>query len=583
MLRMWSVFADVKTAEDLRLPTPELACRDDGQRAPATVTVPPTAELERLVEQLGRRAEQVAAKRVSPDEDNMLKISSDGRKAALDIRMMLSGEPSGQTKIDVAADAIHRVWQATREHEYLDTITGQPSPIRGALQLVFCDIGTPNPDRWNAYDELRRQLVTRGMPAEKVRFMHEAKNDAQKARLFAAARAGQVAVLIGSTEKMGVGTNVQARAVALYHMDCPWRPADIAQREGRILRQGNQNPEIAIVRLVTEGSFDAYLWQGVERKAKFIAQLMRGKLDTREIEEIDPAALSAAEAKALSSGNPLLLEHSTIQNEVSRLRRLQRAHQRNEHMLTHTRREAQRTTERATAVIAELEAALPRVRDTSAERFRIDIEGRGYDSRPQAAAALARWAHSSGLKYAPRRNRDHGPIGQISSFAIQLAVRTAISGLEAEITLNGIPHSSFRVPLDHLLDGQVGVIQRIENRLAAIPTLLTDARDDLAAAQQAITDASQRIGQPFRHADALSDAEQKLASIEAQLAELNDAEAEEPRPLDPHRRDDRRAEASHARHPSPTQLTPAKTSTTPSFVPAKRHPGQPQPAPGLVR
>src|SRR5690625_219398 len=212
----------------------------------------------------------------------MLTISTDGRKAALDIRMIASRDPSGPTKVDLAADSIHRVWEQTKDNIYLDPITGQESSVPGALQLVFSDIGTPNPTQWNAYDELRAQLVARGMRPESIRYMHEAKTDVDKARLFAAARAGHVAVLMGSTEKMGVGTNVQNRAVALYHLDCPWRPSDIAQREGRILRQGNQNAEVGIVRFVTERSFDSYMWQGVERKATFIAQLMRGRLDSRD-------------------------------------------------------------------------------------------------------------------------------------------------------------------------------------------------------------------------------------------------------------------------------------------------------------
>lgn len=583
MLRMWSVFADVKTAADLRLPTPDLAVREDGQRAPATVAVQPTVELEQFIEHLGERADAVAAKRVNPSEDNMLTISTDGRKAALDIRMVLADGPSGPTKVDAAADAIHRVWERTRENEYLDTITGEPSPIRGALQLVFSDIGTPNPDRWNAYDELHLQLVARGMPGERVRFMHEAKTDVEKARMFAAARAGHIAVLIGSTQKMGVGTNVQARAVALYHLDCPWRPSDIAQREGRIMRQGNQNTEVAIVRFVTERSFDSYMWQGVERKATFIAQLMRGRLDSREIEEIDSSALSAAEAKAISSGNPLLLEHSTLSNEVTRLRRLERAYQRNEHMLTHTRREAQHAAERAATEIAGLEAALPRVIDTSGERFRIQLHDRSYDSRVQAAAALARWANSTGLKHAPRyTKRDYGPIGQISGFEIQLAVRPGMGGLEAEITLDGVPRSTFRIDSDALLDGQVGLIQRIENRVSGIPTLLAGAREDLAAAQQTIADAGQRIGQPFRHAETLHDGERHLADVEAQLAELNDAT--EPVLKDP---PEEPLEARltvqtlHAQHPPPAAPAPAERPTPPSFVPAARQARQPRKTPGV--
>lgn len=524
MLKMWSIFADVKTADDLQLPTPDLAVRDDGKRAPTTVAVQPTVELERFIEHLGQRAEKVAAKAVSPDEDNMLNISTDGRKAALDIRMIAPDAPSGPTKVDVAADTIYRVWEQTKDNEYLDVITGQPSPARGALQLVFSDIGTPNPQKWNAYDELHLQLVERGMPTGAIRYMHEAKTDADKARLFAAARAGHIAVLMGSTEKMGVGTNVQARAVALYHLDCPWRPSDIAQREGRILRQGNQNAEVAIGRFVTERSFDSYMWQGVERKATFIAQLMRGRLDTREIEEIESSALSAAEAKAISSGNPLLLEHSTIQNEVTRLRRLERAYHRNESMLVHTRDRARTDAHTATQDIAALEAALPRVSDTSGDRFSIDIDGRGYRSRVDAGQALTGWAHRTDLKWASRHtNRDHGVIGRISGFDVHLAARPALGDdLMIEISLADVPRSSLTLTRATFLDGGTGLVQRIENRVSGIPTLLDHAHSDLADAEHAISEAEQRIGQPFRHAAALTKAEADLARVETQLAALQE-------------------------------------------------------------
>ncbi|WP_246846538.1 helicase [Humibacter ginsenosidimutans] len=522
MLKLWSIFADVKTADDLHLPIPELTERDDGKRAPATVAIQPTVELEQFIETLGQRADKVASNQVSPDEDNMLVISTDGRKAALDIRMIIPRSPSGPTKVDIAADTIYRVWQQTRDNEYLDTITGQPSPVRGALQLVFSDIGTPHPERWNAYDELRTQLVTRGMPAEAIRYMHEAKTDSDKARLFAAARAGRIAVLIGSTEKMGVGTNVQARAVALYHLDCPWRPSDIAQREGRILRQLNQNAEVAIVRFVTERSFDAYMWQGVERKATFIAQLMRGRLDTREIEEIDSTALSAAEAKAISSGNPLLLEHSTIQNEVTRLRRLERAWHRNQSMLIHTRDRANDDVRRAETDIAGLEDALPHIVDTSGDRFRITLGSKPYDSRADAAHALAGWAHTSDLKWAPRyATHDYGVIGTISGFDITVSTSPAFGGdLMVHVGLAGVPRSGFVLDRETFLGSGVGLIQRIENRLTGIPALLDHARTDLITAQEAAADASERVGQPFRHAQALTDAEEDLADVETRLAAM---------------------------------------------------------------
>ncbi|HWV50881.1 MAG TPA: helicase-related protein, partial [Microbacterium sp.] len=575
MLRLWSVFADVKTAEDLQLPTPDLAARDDGMRAPRTVAVQPTVELERYIESLGERAENVQAKRVSPDEDNMLTISTDGRKAALDIRMVLPQGPSGPTKVDAAADAIYRVWEKTRDNEYLDPLTGEPSQVRGALQLVFSDIGTPNPDRWNAYDELHAQLVMRGMPGEAVRFMHEAKSDADKARLFAAARAGHVAVLIGSTEKMGVGTNVQARAVALYHLDCPWRPSDIAQREGRILRQGNQNEEVAIVRFVTERSFDSYMWQGVERKATFIAQLMRGRLDTREIEEIDSTALSAAEAKAISSGNPLLLEHSTIQNEVTRLRRLERAHQRNESMLIHTRDRAQTDAARAEADITGLEAAVPRVRDTSGDRFRMTLHGREYGSRVDAGHTLMTWAHGAGLKWAPAyTTRDHGIIGQVSGFDIRLAVRPMLGTLMVDIALDGVPRSGFSLTREAFLDSGTGLIQRIENRVSGIPGLLDQARVDLDAAQQAAVDAEGRIGKPFKHATALTDAEEDLARVETRLAAMQEDSHSAPEPGRP----GLTVEAVQAHRPAMgvrpgSDRTPAPVASS-AGAPAERHSGR---------
>lgn len=524
MLKLWSIFADVKTAEDLQLPTPEIAEREDGRRAPATVAIQPTVELEQFIETLGKRAEKVAARAVSPSEDNMLTISTDGRKAALDIRMIASTDPSGPTKVDLAADSIHRVWEQTKDNIYLDPITGQESPVRGALQLVFSDIGTPNPTQWNAYDELRAQLVVRGMPPESIRYMHEAKTDVDKARLFAAARAGHVAVLMGSTQKMGVGTNVQNRAVALYHLDCPWRPSDIAQREGRILRQGNQNPEIGIVRFVTERSFDSYMWQGVERKATFIAQLMRGNLDSREIEEIDSSALSAAEAKAISSGNPLLLEHSTVHTEVQRLRRLERAYHRNESMLVHARDRASDHARSAAADIEALEAVLPRVTDTSGDRFRIELRDNTYTSRADAAHALATWAHDSDLKWAPRyASRDHGVIGQISGFDVIVSTSPALGADPVvNIRLDGVPRSGFIMTRQSFLDGGVGLIQRIENRASGIPSLLEQARSDLASAETERDDAEQRIGQPFRHAQALADAEKDLARIETQLAAMQE-------------------------------------------------------------
>lgn len=519
MLRMWSTFADVKTAEDLKLPTPDLVLRDDGSRAPHTRPVPPTAELLQFVERLGVRAERIATGSVDPRDDNMLSVTSDGRKAALDMRLIIPADPSGPSKVEVAADLIVRTWNEHREREYLDVNTGEPSPQKGALQLVFSDLSTPNRDRWNVYEELRTQLIDRGMPAEGIRFIHEAKNDLEKGRLFAAARAGHISVLVGSTERMGVGTNVQARAVALYHLDCPWRPSDIAQREGRILRQGNQNEEIAIVRLVTERSFDSYMWQGVERKARFIAQIMRGRLDVREIEEIDSSSLSAAEAKAISSGNPLLLEHSTLQNEVARLRRLERAHHNNERMLLYTRDEAEQDIARTRADIAGIEAALPLATDTSGDRFSITIRNTFFDSRTEASHALTAWAHHASVRYASRHiEQDYGTIGKIGEFNITCTlVPEMVGDVLVRISLDGVPRGSFSMTRDTFLAGGVGLIQRIENRMTALPTLAQDAQAELNRAEQTLLEVAERVGQPFKQALALSSSEAELEKVEKRL------------------------------------------------------------------
>ena len=346
MLRMLHVSADIKTAGDLQLPVPALARREDGQRAPQIVTVEPSGELLDYVAALGDRAEKVRARAVGPDEDNMLKISSDGRRAALDLRLAgLPQETPGKTA--VAASRIAAIWHDSRDAEYRAP-DGRPYPVRGSLQLVFCDLGTPGPG-WNVYDELRDLLVARGLPRETVRFIHEAKTDRDKAQLFAACRSGSVAVLIGSTEKMGVGTNVQDRAIALHHLDAPWRPADVAQREGRIIRQGNLNPEVQILRYVTRASFDGYMWQALQRKAAFISQVMHGRLDAREISDIGDTALSFSEVKALATGNPLLMDKAEADTTLARLRRAERAHHRNQDALRHAVTRHQRDITRLTS------------------------------------------------------------------------------------------------------------------------------------------------------------------------------------------------------------------------------------------
>ena len=291
-------------------------------------------------------------------------------------------------------------------------------PGRGSLQLVFCDLGTPGPG-WNAYDELRDQLTARGLPPEKVRFIHEAKTDRDKARLFAACRTGAVAVLIGSTEKMGVGTNVQDRAIALHHLDAPWRPADVAQREGRILRQGNLNRnlgrDVEIIRYVTERSFDGYMWQTLERKARFIDQVMHGRLDTREIADIGDTALSFSEVKAIATGNPLLIDKAEADAALARLQRAERAHLRNQDALRYAITEYETEISRLTILADAVDTAIARRQDTRGDNFTMTIDGTHHTKRADAGQhvkhILEREASQAGRATAP--GRQHRPARRV--------------------------------------------------------------------------------------------------------------------------------------------------------------------------
>jgi N12 class adenine-specific DNA methylase len=293
--------ADIRTREMLNLPVPDLR----GQK-PRTVTCRPSSALKAYVQSLVRRAERLRTERIDPRVDNMLSITNDGRKAALDMRLVDAtalADPEG--KVVKCAHEVHEIWQRTAGSK--------------CAQLVFCDLSTPKGGReFSVYEDLRDHLVAQGLPADEIAFIHDAETDAQKARLFRRVREGSVRVLLGSTQKMGIGTNVQKRLVALHELDCPWRPCDVEQREGRILRQGNECEEVEIVRYVAEGSFDAYSWQTVLTKAKFIAQVMSGDKGLRSIEDVELATLSYAEVKALASGNPKVIEKAGVDADIAR-------------------------------------------------------------------------------------------------------------------------------------------------------------------------------------------------------------------------------------------------------------------------
>ena len=521
LLKMFHTFADVKTAEDLQLPVPDVAAREDGHRLPRMVMVEPTAELEEYIANIGDRAEKVQARMVDPTEDNMLKISSDGRKAALDLRLI---DPDmdfdhGRTKISAAADLIGEVHDRNKDRIYQDPDTGEDHPTPGALQIVFCDLGTPSAN-WNVYDQLKDDLVDRGVPASKVRFMHEAKNDAEKGRLFAAARSGDVAVLIGSTQKMGVGTNIQARAVHLVDMDAPWRPADVAQRHGRIVRQGNQNSEVALSQVVTKGSFDTFMWQTLERKSKFIDQIMRGKLDVREIEDVGENTLSFAEVKAISSGNPLILEKSKADQELSRLERLNRAWHRNQAALVHRKDGADRRAESISASLPALREAAARTTDeTGGEKFRMTVAGGVYESRTDAAAAWKDWAEANASAWPSLdRERDLGVAAHIAGHDVRVIQgRRQLGDLESspvQLRIDDAPEVMVSVDRSRSLDPNVGMIQRLENKVNKLPAEVAHWETELDQARQEYQDAATALGAPFKHQEALEAARWDVERID---------------------------------------------------------------------
>jgi len=511
LLRMFHIFADIQTADDLGLPTPALV-----GGAPQTVRVPASPELAVFMAEISDRAASMAT-RSEKGKDNVLSLMTESRKAALDLRLV-ARDTAEQTKVDAAAERIAAIWQNSSEREYLGQ-DGQPSPVRGALQIVFSDLGTPK-EGFNVYDELRTALILRGLPRESIRFVHEANNDRDKAMLFAACRRGDVAVIMGSTERLGAGTNIQNRAIAKHDLDVPWRPRDIEQRDGRILRQGNQNSEVEVIRWVTEKSFDAYMWQSLERKSKFIGQVLRGKLDVREIEDVGETALSYGEIKALAAGDPLLLDKAQVDADLTRLRRLERAHDRSQDRLRWqvvSMADQQAGIERNVTV---LEEVLPRRRSTSADAFTMTVGTAVFDKRAGAGRGLqqrlAELARDLGYQ-----REVITPIGALAGLSIEAVATRRSSGIELTVRCTDVPYTSVDLSVDTLRDDSkaVGLVTRLENRINALDQRREEMQHEAENLAVEITRAQARIGGAFPQAGDLSAAKLRAADIEARLLE----------------------------------------------------------------
>lgn len=462
-------FADVMLAKDLNLAVPTLR---DGK--PETIVVEQPASVAAFIDELDARAERLAAGGVEPDVDNMLKITHEGSMAALDPRTMgLDPDPSRTSKVEAVADRTAQIWAANRSRHYSDGRGGQSS-TPGALQVVFCDRSTPSGE-WNFYDQLRDELIARGVPASGVRFIHEAKNDAQKARLFKDCREGKVAVLVGSTEKMGTGMNVQRRLIAVHHADCPWRPADLEQRDGRVLRQGNENPEVEVLRYVTEGTFDVYKWQKVEEKAAFIYQLRAGTQQGREIEDFGEAALSFAEVKALASGDSRVIERAQLAMEVEQLGRLRDSYTSN---LVRARRELasnEASLERAERRLPALLAAASKMVDTAGAAFRAETsDGQYFTER----AAYGDWIVAT-LAQTPNDDDRLIPLGTLGG----IDIKGRLNGNNMDFRVEGNHHPARGVPLER---EHWRIATKLETMIAQIPQLVENTENTIAYAQSMI-------------------------------------------------------------------------------------------------
>lgn len=478
--------ADVQTAEMLKLPVPKM---DQGR--PVTVSAPTTPELKRYVEQLVARVEQIKSGKVDPSDDNMLKVTTDGRKAALDIRLVLPHvRESPDSKVNQAVEKIHQVWL-------------ESTPQKGA-QLVFCDLSTPQPGsrRFSVYDDVRDKLLARGIPANEVAFIQDYNEDTAKASLFKAVRAGKVRVLLGSTPKMGEGTNVQKRLVALHHLDAPWRPADIEQREGRILRQGNENEYVKIFRYVTEGSFDAYMWQTLETKCRFIAQVMNGDATVRRAEDVDAAALTYAEVKAIASGNPLVIEKATIDAEVMRLTRLKKQHSESQYQMRYRIKSLGESAQIAERHIAGIREDLRTRTSTRGDDFTMTVLKETFTDRTKAGRALVF------LAAAMKPFTTSKQIGSIAGFPITLQ--------RLEARTSAVIHGKHTYDAN-VSDNALGTVSSIEHALGSLDERLKEREADLTLYHRQSEDLAKQLNQPFEHEEKLSSATKRQQEIVTSL------------------------------------------------------------------
>ena len=488
LISIFKEAADIQTADMLNLPVPEAEYINE--------VLKPSEEQKEMVEAFSERAEQVRGGAVDPRVDNMLKITNDGRKCALDQRLLNDMLPdAGESKVNACVENAFQVWEDGKDTQ--------------ATQLIFCDLSTPKNDgTFNVYDDVRNKLVERGIPKEEIAFIHEYNTEVRKAELFAKVRAGQVRILMGSTPKLGAGTNVQDRLLALHHLDCPWKPSDLEQQEGRILRQGNQNDKVKIFRYVTENTFDSYMWQILENKQKFISQIMTSKSPVRACEDVDDTALSYAEIKALATGNEYIKEKMDLDVQVSKLKLLKANHTSQIYRLESDI--AKRYPVQITALkekIAGMRVDADVVKGIDLQdndHFAMTVGGKLYTDKKEAGVALL--SAASGLKSV----KSAGQIGEYHGFALS----SEYNFLSNTYTMTIKGKCSYKIEFGK---DTLGNIQRIHNALSAIGKKLADTEQNLETVQQQLKTAQEEVQKPFPKEAELSEKMERLAELNAML------------------------------------------------------------------
>lgn len=488
LISIFKEAADIQTADMLNLPVPEAEYINE--------VLKPSEEQKEMVEAFSERAEQVRGGAVDPRVDNMLKITNDGRKCALDQRLLNDMLPdAGESKVNACVENAFQVWEDGKDTQ--------------ATQLIFCDLSTPKNDgTFNVYDDVRNKLVERGIPKEEIAFIHEYNTEVRKAELFAKVRAGQVRILMGSTPKLGAGTNVQDRLLALHHLDCPWKPSDLEQQEGRILRQGNQNDKVKIFRYVTENTFDSYMWQILENKQKFISQIMTSKSPVRACEDVDDTALSYAEIKALATGNEYIKEKMDLDVQVSKLKLLKANHTSQIYRLESDI--AKRYPVQITALkekIAGMRVDADVVKGIDLQdndHFAMTVSGKLYTDKKEAGVALISAASSL------RSVKSAGQIGEYHGFALS----SEHNFLSNTYTMTIKGKCSYKIEFGK---DTLGNIQRIHNALSAIEKKLADTEQNLETVQQQLKTAQEEVQKPFTKEAELSEKMERLAELNAML------------------------------------------------------------------